>query len=270
MFENIKVIVSDIDGTITRSDRTTSKTNIETIQELRNKGYLFALASGRPVEDIMNRYKEWGLEKQFDFLIGWNGCQLYDDSNSQTYKYNYLKPNQIKEIIEFMNKYDCSIHMYDTGVYLSSKESERAWYSAFRNKREFVVTKSNKEFYQKENGGIMFRTTPELMPKIEEDLKDFLINKDYSGFKTQDDLLEFAHIDCNKAFALKKYCEIHKISLEDCMALGDTTNDNQMLASCFGICMKNGSLDTKNYAKIITQENCDDDGFSKFMKKYLL
>ena len=28
----------------------------------------------------------WGLDKQFDFIIGWNGCQLYDDKKKKLYK----------------------------------------------------------------------------------------------------------------------------------------------------------------------------------------
>lgn len=270
MFKNIKLISADIDGTITASDRTTSDVNIQTIKDLRTKRYLFGLASGRPIEDIINKYKQWNLETQFDFLIGWNGCQLYDNSNKEIYNYNYLQTSQIKEIIEFMSKYGCAIHMYDTGIYLSSKEDQRAWYSAFRNKRKFVVARDTSDFYNKANGGIMFRTTIEQMPIIEEDLKQFLKDKEYIGFKTQDDLLEFAHSNCNKAYALKKYCEIHNISLDDCMAIGDTTNDNKMLKCCVGICMKNGSEDTKRCAKFITTEECDNDGFAKFMKENLL
>ena len=264
-----KLIIADIDGTITATDHTTSKRNIDTIQRLRNNGYLFGLASGRPVEDIIGKYKDWNLEKQFDFLIGWNGCQLYDDSTSKQYNYNYLSPEDIKEIIEFMKEFDCTINMYSPGIYLSSKETDRAWYSAFKNKRTFVVEENAEEYYKNPNGGIMFRTTTEQMPIIEEKISK-LKNKNYVGFKTQEDLMEFAHKDCNKGYVLKKYCELHDISLDDCIAFGDTTNDNEMLKICYGVCLKNGSEDTKRCAKIITDIVCDEDGFADFVEKHIL
>ncbi|MEE3426132.1 MAG: HAD hydrolase family protein [Erysipelotrichaceae bacterium] len=54
MFENIKVIVSDIDGTLCAAGEKPSKETIETIEELRKRGYLFGLASGRPADDLVN------------------------------------------------------------------------------------------------------------------------------------------------------------------------------------------------------------------------
>lgn len=268
---NIKVISSDIDGTITASDRTTSKTNIETIQKLRDKGYLFGLASGRPVEDIFDKYKEWGLEKQFDFLIGWNGGQLYDDSTKKTYNYNYMSPVDIKETIEFMSKFDCTANMYLPGIYLSSSEKDRDWYLAFKNHtREYKVADSLEDYYKQSNGGIMFRTNAELMPQIEKAIAEKLKNKNYVGFKTQSNLMEFAHKDCNKGYALKKYLDMHNISTEECVAFGDTTNDNEMLKICYGVCLKNGSEDTKRCAKIITDIDCDHDGFTDFVEKHIL
>lgn len=270
MFENIKVIAADIDGTITRSDHSTSKVNTEAIEKLREHGYLFGLASGRPVEDIDKKYLEWGLNKQFDFIIGWNGCQLYDDKTKKSYNYNYLKKEEIKEIIEFMDEFDATINMYKPGKFYSSKESNRAIFSAYRIKREFVLINNIEDFYDTDNGGIMFRTTVELMPKIEEKVKKYLSNKNYAGFKTQEDLMEFANKSCNKGYALKKYCELNGISLDDCIAFGDTTNDNEMLKVCYGVCMKNGSDDTKACAKQISDIECDDDGFAKFAYKYLL
>jgi len=268
--KKFKVIAADIDGTITKYDHTTSKINIEAIRKLHKSGYLFGLASGRPVQDLMNKYKEWNLDFQFDFIIGWNGCELYDDKTKKTYKYNYLSTKDIKEIIKFMSSYDCNIHMYLDNKYLSSKETDRAWYSAFKNKREFVVVENIEEFYKKPNGGIMFRASEEEIRKIEFDIKDKIIDKDYVGFKTQSTLIEFAHKDCNKGYALNEYCKLHNIPLNECIAFGDTSNDNQMLSICYGVCLKNGSNDTKSCAKIITDKDCDNDGFADYVSKHLL
>lgn len=270
MENKFKIIVSDIDCTITRTDHTISNRTIEAIKKARDAGYLFGLASGRPVDDLLKRYSEWGLDKQFDFIIAWNGCQLYDDSTKTTYKYNYLSSDELKEIIEFMSQFDVSINMYKPNKYLTNKESNRAWYSAFRNKRELVIEENIQKYYEEESGGIMFRTTIEDMPLIEETINNKLKNKNYIGFKTQNDLMEFANKDCSKGFALKKYLEMKNTSLDECIAFGDTTNDNTVIEICYGVCMKNGSDDTKTLAKEITELGCDDDGFADYIEKHLL
>ena len=52
MFENIRVIAADIDGTLTPTAQIPSRYTIETIDELREKGYLFGLAGRRPSGQI--------------------------------------------------------------------------------------------------------------------------------------------------------------------------------------------------------------------------
>lgn len=270
MYENIKLIAADIDGTIVRTDRVITETTIKAIEDLRKNGYLFGLATGRPVEDIIYKYKEWNISKQFDFIIGWNGCELYDDKTKITHKYNYLSKDEIKEIVEFMSKYKNTINMYKpNSIYLSSEETDRSWYSAFKNKRTYTVAKSLEEFYNEDNGGIMFRTSEKLMPEIEEAVSK-LKGKNYIGFKTQPDLMEFCHKDCTKGYALKKYAQMYNLDIMDCMGFGDTSNDNEMLRVCLGVCMKNGSDDTKACAKVITDKHCDEDGFADFIYKNLL
>lgn len=270
MMKNIKLIVCDIDGTITRLDHSTSQRNIDVIEKCRDKGYLFGLASGRPLDDVLSKYISWNMRSQFDFIIGWNGCELYDNHLNNSYQFNFLSCDEIKEIINFMSKYDCTVNMYRPGIYLSNKETDRAWYSAFKNKRKFVVCDKLSDYYLEPNGGIMFRVKLEDTPIIEQDIKENLKNKNYIGFKTQADLIEFSNVNSNKGYALKRYCEIKNISLNECVAFGDTSNDNQMLKICNGVCMKNGSDDTKACAKYITDLDCDDDGFAEFVEKHLL
>lgn len=269
-YKNIKVISSDIDGTIVDSSHEIHEVTSKKINELRKRGYIFGLASGRPAIDISNKYLEWGIDSQFDFLIGLNGVELYDVSSNKVISYNLLKKEWIKEIIEEMSVFNATVHMYCGNEYYSSLETERAWYSAFKNKRKFVVVPIEK-FYENDSGGLMFRCDLNRMPEIEKRLS--IINSEnrgYVGFKTQKDLVEFSNSDANKGYALKKYCEIHNIDLDDVMAIGDTTNDNEMLKVCHGVCMKNGSDDTKALAEIITDKTDSEDGFVDFVDKYLL
>lgn len=269
-YKNIKVISSDIDGTIVGASHEINPETASKINELRNKGYVFGLASGRPANDISTKYQEWKIDKQFDFLIGLNGVELYDDSTSNTITYNPLRKEWIKEIIEMMLPFDVTVHMYHADEYFSSAETERAWYSAFKNKRKFVVVPLSK-FYEEESGGIMFRCPLEKMPQIEELLiKINSENRGYVGFKTQKDLVEFSNADANKGFALKKYCELHSIDINDVMSFGDTTNDNEMLKVSHGVCMINGSDDTKACAEIITEKSVEENGFIDFVDRYLL
>lgn len=272
MKSKFKAIVSDIDLTMVRRDHTISQRNLDAIVKARQAGYLFGLASGRPLEDVLKKYQEWNLEKQFDFIVAWNGCQLYDNETQKEYRYNFLTPQELKEIIEFMSQFDCSVNIYKQNIYMTDRESNRAWYSAFKNKRELVIQEDITKFYKEECGGIMFRTTLEDMPTIEKEIQEKINSKDYAyaGFKTQPDLMEFANKNCSKGYALQKYLELKNIPLDECIGFGDTSNDNEMLQMCYGVCMLNGSDDTKACAKQITELDVDNDGFADYIEKHLL
>ena len=228
MFEDLKVIAADIDGTLAKTAVSPSVHTIETITKLREKGILFGLASGRPADDVVNKYKLWNAPSQFDFIIGWNGCELYDFLTGNFYQYNKLKKEWIKEIIEFMAEFDANIHMYLPGRYIASSDTDKAWYSAYKNSRKYI------------------------------------------GFNTQKDLLEFSHKDSNKGYALKQFCAMHDIDMNDVMAFGDTDNDNKMLQGCHGVCLKDGNPNTKKLAEFITDKDCYEDGFADFVERYVL
>lgn len=269
-FNNIKVISCDIDGTIVDDTRSIREPAVEAINKLRASGYIFGLASGRPVKDLMGKYQEWNVDKQFDFIIGLNGVELYDDKTGKTESYNVLKKEWLKTVIEEMSVFNPGVHMYVGDEYYSSVETDRAWFSAFKNKRKFQVVPIEK-FYEADRGGIMFRCDLERMPEVEKYLNKLNSeNRGYKGFKTQADLVEFANDKANKGYALSKYLETYGINNEDCMAFGDTTNDNEMLKCCYGVCMKNGSDDTKACAKTITDKTDKEDGFADFINRYLL
>ena len=269
MFDNIKVIADDIDGTLAKTAVNPSAYTLDTIRDLQDAGYLFGLASGRPADDVVNKYKVWGAARQFDFIIGWNGCELIDLHENKKYQYNKLKKEWIKEIIDFMAEFNANIHMYLPGVYIASSDTDKAWYSAYKNSRKYIVTDDISIFYKEDNCGIMFRYDLKYDEAIHEKLKT-LKDKPYIGFNTQKDLLEFSHKDSNKGYALKQYCALQGISIDDVLSFGDTDNDNEMLRISNGVCLKDGNENTKKLAKYVTEEGCEDDGFAKFIRRYVL
>ena len=158
--------------------------------------------------------------------------------------------------------------MYQDGVIFCRKIDDRMKFSAASSHKEAVIVPIEK-FYERENAKIMFRMNKEYVLEAEEYFKNNP-NPYYNGFKTQDTLLEFADYRIKKSYALEKFCELQNISLEEVVAFGDTTNDNDMIEkSGIGVCMLNGSEDTKAIADYITDFDNDHDGLALFMEKLL-
>lgn len=267
-----KVIVADIDGTLVPRHQELSLDTINTIKNIRRNGIYFGIASGRPKNELaslLTKWKKLGIEN--DLVIASNGCVLIDNINNLEHEYYFLQPKQIKEAFRFMKpfKYNptCAIDgksccgYYDEFVKISEKY--------IGTKVILCESKDYHEMWQQPVGKIMFRVDAEDMPKIEDYYQK---NKPHNiiGFKTNPMAFEFTDPRASKGVALENFCKAHNIDIKDSMAFGDTTNDNQMLLKAgIGVCLKNGSDDTKKCANYITDYDVDNDGFAQFIHKNL-
>ena len=58
-----KIIVLDLDGTLTNSKKEISKNTLDALLEIQRNGYKVALASGRPTPGITKLAKQLELKK---------------------------------------------------------------------------------------------------------------------------------------------------------------------------------------------------------------
>lgn len=268
MYENIKLIVCDIDGTMVPSHNKLSDYGKEMIQKIKEKNILFGIASGRSIKDIKYILSTWGYN-QIDFIIGLNGSQLYDGTDDKVYDYFQMKPEWIKETFDIMRPFSHNPVMYFQKAYMCGVYDEKIHFSAQYTKSDYVVAQLEEDFYQEPNAKIMFRVDEKDMPEVERRVKEFE-SVYYKGNKTQSTLMEFQNRQASKAYALEQFCIKHNIKLIDTMAFGDTTNDNEMIeAAGIGVCMINGSQDTKELADVITEKSVIEDGWADFIDRYI-
>lgn len=263
-----KIIVCDIDSTLVVKHQTLTPRARRAIEILRAQGVLFGVASGRPVDELRPLVDSWGIEQ--DILIAMNGCELFDGITKQQHSYYMMKKEWIKEALEIMEPFDCNPMVSLHGVNYVGRHDELVEMSEKYIGKKAHVCKDLSELYQEDNAKIMFRVNEEDMPKIEEHVNAHP-SPYFKGFKTQPSMMEFANKNASKGYALEQFCKLHSIDLSDCIAFGDTTNDNEMLqVAGMGVCMANGSADTKAIADVITAKTCDDDGWADHVENEIL
>ena len=265
--KKIELVLCDVDGTLITDDQKMLPNTKKMIDLLHHRGIRFGIASGRPLDEISKKAEIWGFDYQFDVLIGMNGSELWDERKQQQFDYYKLTREWMKEIIELMEPYHTNPFVYFHDIMLCALNDENMKNSSRKNGKKAVEVTDISEIYAEENAKIMFRIKESQMSEIEEMLKK--LDAPYMGFKTQSTLIEFADKRTSKAFTMKKYCEMNQISLDNVLSFGDMTNDNQMLeCSGWGVCMLNGSDDTKLAADDITEKSNNEDGFAFYMKKH--
>lgn len=265
----IRLVLCDIDGTLYDWDRILSPRTIADINRLHEEGYAFGIASGRPYEELIHYAEDWGFSFPFDIIIGLNGAELYIERTRKLYSYYKLSRETLKKTMEVMSRFEANPFMYWHGKLLAVKMDAMIIKSSKTSQREIVIAKDPSELYAEENVKIMFRMSEEETARAEVWLAEHP-DPDYAAFKTQSTLIEFMDPRLSKGFAIREMQKLGEYEPHEILAFGDTTNDNSMLEEAgWGVCLANGSDDTKACADDVTRYSCKDDGFADYLESWL-
>ena len=264
----IKFIIFDIDGTLVDDEKVLSKNTKEVLKTLKDQGIKLGLASGRQIKQYHKQVSSWGSDLSFDMYVGLNGAELYDVYDKEYRSFYKLKINEIKEIVDVMTPF-VKHEYYKHGDMIRYDDD----ITSFKDRKldDCLPIDDIYDLKIDEIGKVLYHFDLNKAMEIERFI-DVHINechKDYHGFKTQPGYLEFSNIHTSKAVPMIYYANKHQIDMSEVMALGDTTNDNAMIeASGVGVCLKNGTDDTKKIADIITEYTNNEEGAYRFLKDY--
>lgn len=262
-----RLILCDIDGTLVGKDAVLTAETRKMMELAHENGILFGLASGRPIYRCNFAIDSWKLKYDLDLIIGMNGAEIYDYKDKSLSNFDLLDSKQLKEIYEIMSKFKAICFVYRDNKEYYSYYDEDMMLNSKKRMSDVDVVPYQEFLYESPTAKMLFRFYDEQSRINAENVINHLIkNKDYQCFKTQKNLLEFTLKTTDKINAIKFYCKKYNIDIQDVVACGDTSNDNKMLLECgLGICLKNGSEDTKNCADVITKENAEDSGLAKYL-----
>jgi len=266
-----RLVIADIDGTLTVVQNPLPELSVRAMKELHARGVQLGIASGRQVDTQMKSYPaRWGLDFPFDVLIGMNGGQLYIEKTETMHEYYKLSSATLKEIIDMMAPLNLNPFLYEGEGMLCQRVDEGVKASILRNGIAAREAGDISELYAHDNAKILFRVDEKRMPEVFAYAKAHP-SPNYRAFLTQTTMLEFEDPRVNKGMGLLEYCRISGISPEDVWAFGDMENDNELLRDAgWGVCLSNGSEETRRIADAVTEYPVTEDGFGHYMMDHLL
>ena len=75
---NIKVIIMDVDGTLTNNRKEIPKKTKNALIKSQELGAILILASGRPTSGLMDFAKELKMNENHGLLVSFNGSKVVD------------------------------------------------------------------------------------------------------------------------------------------------------------------------------------------------
>ena len=273
MIENIKVFAADIDGTLRQKGEDLGDINRQALEQLHSRGVLMGLASGRPFDQrILDNAKQWNLSFEFDFAICCNGAQLWSKHDNQVRVLYNLDQKRCEKIVRTLDANDFNAINYINGYELVyTLKLDRFLEDSLRRNGSIVEFVSVDKMCQFPANKIELHYEDEREDDIQRLARELSKEEGIKAVKTHTNCMEFVDPRVNKGVALKEYCKIMNIDINDVISFGDMDNDYELIRDAgWGVCLKNGCDACKSVAKAITEYECDEGGVGHYLFDYYL
>jgi Cof subfamily protein (haloacid dehalogenase superfamily) len=265
----IKLIASDLDGTIIDANGQCHPDVAKTLERVRAMGVKFAICSGRPISSVLPLVAGWGLEGKCDYIIGSNGGEVLETATGKHVKAYTLSPELVCEIFDLYEPLGLIPTLYGEGDELFVQKITPQVEIVAKRIGMRLTTADIRTITKEPQIKSMMILDPELMAAAEGFYQEHKDER-YIAFKTAVDLFEFTHPMLAKDVGVQIVGAMMHIEPDEMMAFGDTTNDLDMLRYVkYGIVMENGTDDAKALAYAIAP-SVNDAGFAKYLDEYLI
>ena len=263
----LRLIASDLDGTIIDAANHCDPSAAEEIRRLREHGLKFAVCSGRPIDSVLPLLEGWGLRDLADFVVGSNGGEVLETATGKRQACYALEPELIREIIDLYEPLHLIPTLYDGINLYVSKITPAAETVKNRIGTELIVG-DIRALTQTPQLKVMFILDGGTMEDVERFAAEHPDER-FTGFKTAADLFEICSPLLAKDIGVKIVAAMMHITENEIMAFGDTTNDIEMLRWVkYGVAMENGTEDAKTAAWKIAG-SVDEQGFARFLRAHV-
>lgn len=283
----IKLIATDMDGTLLNAAHEISQENQEAIKFAQEHGITVVIATGRAFYEANTPVAETDLKVPYICL---NGAEVRDETFN-IMSTSHLNHSLVSKITSTLKEKDIYYQVYtNRGIYTENPQrdleiyidiAERAGQKADVEKIENSIQKriDNGTLKIVDNYDKIEDIPGELIMKIlafDSDLgkidlvgHELAQSPNLAVSSSSRGNLEITHSDAQKGIALSTIAKQLGIDLKDVMALGDNLNDVSMLERVgYSVAMDNAAPEVKTVAKYVTDSN-ENSGVGKAIKKFL-
>lgn len=248
----IKLIATDMDGTLLDENGHLPEGFVEVLDRLKAKEIKLVIASGRPLYTLQTNFGPIGRYLSF---ICENGAVVVDN-NKVIYK-DTIENNLVTEVLNTSKSINgnstvlCSVNC----AYVENCPDEHlAEIKKYYTKLEIVddLSKIDDEIVK-----ITICNLENSAENLNDIFKPKFDNK-LNVIGSGDIWIDISNQGISKGIALKNLMEADNISKAETMALGDYYNDIDMLEQAeYSFVMKNAPEDMKQYGKYIAESNIE-------------
>jgi Cof subfamily protein (haloacid dehalogenase superfamily) len=254
----MRVVISDLDGTLLRQDKSISARTMNALREIEKKGYKFIVATARPKRAVVDIIPSGLLDY---YLICYNGAEIYH--GDQLIHSKYIEEATAQSTVQWL------IENYP-GTKISLEINDQL----YANFDISIMCGWPPEYTFVDFHHFSFKPAAKILVDLtgiddKSKINQFL-SSDLNMVITDGGTLgQIAHKEVSKMNAIRALSGIIGFNNTDEIAFGDDFNDYDMiLESGIGVAMGNAPEEVKRAAKIVTETN-DNDGVAIVLEELL-
>ena len=240
----IKLIASDMDGTLLNSKKTLNPSVYSILKKLKQKDIIFVAISGRDIFSLKEIFKD--VEEDIVYASNNGNYITYKD---EVIFENYIENHMVDKVAKIIRKkakhntiYCCKDNIYSESIItaiITKVEDKILKISTFGNKK--IINKA-------------FESLSEL-------------NNELMITKSGSTCFDICKLGGTKKQGINVLQEMFNVGFDETMVFGDHMNDLEMMSSAYySYAMKNAEDDVKKNARFIAGTN-DDDGVVNVIKE---
>lgn len=268
--KDTKILVLDIDGTLTNSQKEITPQTKAGIINIMERGHKVILASGRPTPGMRRYAEELELEKYGGYLLSFNGGRIINCRTGEIVYQKILPSNVIAGLYKFAVKHDLGIVTYlGDNIIVGTRMDE---YIELESRINTMPCKKVQNFPQYKEYSLnkcLMTAPPEKAQQYEKQLQE-MYGDVLSIYRSEPFFIEIMPKNVDKARSLDRMLETVGLTRENTICCGDGFNDMTMIQYAgVGVAMANAQEEVKKSADFITKSN-DEDGIVTVIDKFIL
>jgi Cof subfamily protein (haloacid dehalogenase superfamily) len=261
----IRLLLSDVDGTLVRSDKSLSDASAGAVHALHDAGVHFAVTSGRPPRGMEMLVEPLSLRAP---LAAFNGGLVVEPAMGVLEEHT-VPAAVVPRAIEILERFELSIWIYRGADWLvRDPQGPHVEHEAQTVRFEPTVVDAFDET-AKVAKLVGVSDDHDAVAAAAATAREEL-GEQVSAWRSQPYYLDITHPQANKGAVVQYLARRYELAVDEIATIGDMPNDVLMFAhSGLSIAMGNASEDVQKAARRVTASN-DDDGFARAVEQFIL
>lgn len=277
----IRLVASDLDGTIIARNNYIDNNNFKAIKDLNKHNMNFVICTGKTYPIT----KKICSKIDASYGIFGNGSQIIDLKTGKEIYRNFLSKDEILSCIDIARKHDMHIHLYSNNDVITEKllyldlrnfkspSSEDMEFKIVDDIKQYVldntlmvcklvITSDSSTQAAKDEINSSLDVSTTTIRKFGE-YKDFVLNKEY-------EYLDITPKNVSKDAALQFLGNYLNIKPNEMLTVGDNLNDFDMVKNAgIGVAVANAYDELKQVASYTTANPVEKGGFAEAVYKFV-